>query len=212
MPDSQTLRKILRSWWTRTAAVLALGYYVVWPVASNVIVHYPEYREHIPMMLRDFDQWRGTAKAPEPKKVEAPSAPRPLKKVEAPKPPQPCIAGASAMIDMLRAASGGGNYAPQFDVFLKGRETCFILKLTAEGDLRMKFATHTWFNLSPTYHVTPRDKADLQRYRPGDWLRIKGRLAKYVDMPGATPDEVYIEAATFNRIDADEIETGSIWR
>jgi hypothetical protein len=212
MPSS--FRRVLRSWWTLAVAVVLVVGYVVWPVVVEVAKNYDKYRITIPMMAEDIQRWRN-AKAPDParaQKVEAPPAPTPPppKKAEAPKKvAQPCIASAAAMIEMLKAG-GGTKYARHFDVFFKDKESCFVLKVAAVGNVRMALSTNTSLDPTPTFYVTPRDKADLQRYRPSDLLRIRGRLARYVDVPGTEPDEVHIEVATFTRVDADELETGSL--
>jgi hypothetical protein len=143
-------------------------------------------------------------------------APAPQVVVEAPKvtplpPPKPTVAPlktSDEMTDQLRAL-GGDKWSGNFNAHFKNRETAMVLVLTEVVDLRFKFTGER----QPTYWVTPRNRADLKKFKPGARLLIEGDLEKYTDTPSGQPDEVtIIRARVTEAKESDGIVTGSVKR
>jgi hypothetical protein len=147
---------------------------------------------------------------PSPKVVTV----EPPKKVETPPPSKPTVAPlrkSADMTDMLRAL-GGEKWEPHFNAHFRNRETALVLELTEVVDGRLKFqGGHTVENLKPTYYVTPRNRADLKKFKPGTRLLIEGDFDRYVDTGPGVPDEVSIVRARVSETkDPDPTITGSI--
>ena len=115
---------------------------------------------------------------------------------------------------MIQAA-GGDKYERAFNKHFKGRDTCFILSLTATGDLRMEFASPgSWMRKDPTIFVRPRLSTDLRKYKPGTKLRSIGELERYTDTSTDQPDRIYVVRARLIEPSAADgrLVTGSVRR
>ena len=71
-----------------------------------------------------------------------------------------------------------------------------MLDLTGIVDGRLKFeGDHAAENWRATFYVTPRNRTDLKKFKPGTRLLIEGDLEQYVDTSPGQPDEVYVVRA-----------------
>jgi hypothetical protein len=190
------------------------SYFRTWLVAVGfanlfgwLIIYWEKVEANVPRMWNLTAQlWRASPPVPVPQAVvEAPKAAPP------PKPSVPPLRNSDDMRDMLRAL-GGNKWEQHFNAHFKNRETAMVLVFTEVVDGRLKFeGDHTAENWRPTYYVTPRNRADLKKFKQGTRLLIEGDLDRYTDTGPGKPDEVTILRARVTEAkELDPTVTGSI--